>query len=94
MGDALAPMIIMVTLILTTGGVILLRPITRSLAEYLRVSTEQKRQLGTGGERRIGEADLARLEDRIDLLEERQRFAERLLEERPPSALLGAERRI
>ena len=40
--DALAPMIVGVTLIITTGGVVLLRPLTKRLVELLELTTRQK----------------------------------------------------
>jgi hypothetical protein len=96
MGPDLAPMIVMVTGILTAGGVLILRPIAKHLAEYLRTITEQSR-LGSGS----GAAEAAQLremlatvESRLALLEERQNFTENLLSaRREPPALAKPERR-
>jgi hypothetical protein len=92
-------MIVMVTGIITTGGVLVLRPIAKHLAEYLRVVTEQSR-LGSAGGRGAAE-EIAQLRDalstaesRLALLEERQNFTENLLStRREPPALAKPERR-
>lgn len=77
-GDWVAA-IVSVAFFLTTGGVILLRPIARRLGEYLEVLIEEKRagQRAPSGEpvRRTVEG----LEQRIAFLEERLDFAENLL---------------
>jgi hypothetical protein len=90
----LAPVIIMVTGILTTGGVLILRPITKHLAEYLRLRALKEQKLEAGG------ADLAQLRDalvnaesRLALLEERQNFTESLLTARRETPSLPLERR-
>lgn len=75
------PMIVMVTAIVTTGGVLVLRPITKRLGNLLDVMAQQKmRQPATT------DADVARIRElltsidsRITLLEERQDFAEALI---------------
>jgi hypothetical protein len=76
---AIGPVIVTVTLILTVGGVILLRPITKYLAAYLQVLTEQR---GTSGSVDSAELHdlLSRVDARLDRLEERQLFAEQLLD--------------
>ena len=77
--EVLAPMIVMVTAILTTGGVLVLRPISKRLGSYLDAVTQAKLR-GTP------EADLARIHDvlssidgRLNQIEERQDFAEALI---------------
>lgn len=96
MGPDLAPMIVMVTGILTAGGVLILRPIAKHLAEYLRAMTEQSR-LGSGSAH--AEAAqlrdmLATVESRLALLEERQNFTENLLSSRrEPPTLAPPERK-
>jgi hypothetical protein len=91
MDPGFAPMIVMVTGILTAGGVLILRPIAKHLAEYLRAMTEQSR-LGAGSgaaaDAQLREL-LSTVESRLALLEERQNFTENLLStRREPSQLV------
>jgi hypothetical protein len=80
--EEVATMIVLVTLILTTGGVILLRPLIKHLGVYLQVLTEQKRlPLARDDLGRVNES-LSGVERRLSLLEERQQFAEALLDAR------------
>lgn len=74
--------------IITTGAVILLRPVTKQLAAYLRILAEQKRVPAAPAELSRLEDALARIEDRLSLLEERQRFAEELMRGRLSSGAL------
>lgn len=84
----LVPLVTGTTFILTAGAVILLRPVTKQLAGYLRVLAEQKRSpTGSRELSRLEEA-VARIEDRLILLEERQRFAEELLRARASAGAL------
>jgi hypothetical protein len=95
MGGDIAPVIVMVTGILTAGGVLILRPISKHLAEFLRIRALKEQRIEAGG------ADLAQLRDalanaesRLALLEERQNFTESLLTtRREPAALPPLERR-
>jgi hypothetical protein len=94
-GDV-APMIVMVTGILTAGGVIILRPIAKHLAEYLRTLNEQSR-LGTGAATSAAEIaylrdSLSAAESRLALLEERQNFTENLLTSRREQQALPGDR--
>jgi hypothetical protein len=80
--DMVAPMIAMIVLTLTVGGVLVLRPIAKRLGALLEVMTREKLD---GGQRR----DLTQLRDQLDtlsqrfqLMEERQEFTERMLEHR------------
>ena len=98
-GDV-GPVIVMVTGILTAGGVIILRPIAKHLAEYLRTLNEQSR-LGGGGGPGAGSAEIAYLRDslsaaesRLALLEERQNFTENLLTSRREQQALPPNDRI
>ena len=88
--EVIAPMLVMITLILTTGGVILLRPISRSLADYLRTLTEQKKALGAGPDVAQLREVLASLESRLSLMEERQSFTEALITPRREQPMLAA----
>jgi hypothetical protein len=83
MGPELAPMIVMCTAILTTGGVLIFRPITKRLGSFLEVMTAQKlRAANTAADpndtARI-RALLTSIDGRLNLLEERQDFAEALI---------------
>jgi hypothetical protein len=77
--ELLAPMIVAIVLMLTIGGVILLKPITSKLGLLLEAIARER------SEPRIGE-DLERMRDlletingRLSLLEERQDFTDALL---------------
>lgn len=85
--DVVAPMIVLCTLILTTGGVLILRPISRRLGTYLDAVTQAKM-------RPAPEAELARIHDvlssidgRLNQIEERQDFAEALISASDPKLL-------
>ena len=77
--EFVAPMILSIVLVLTVGGVILLRPLTQRLVELIEVMTREK------GPPRLQE-DIGRIGDlletmdaRMRLLEERQDFTDSLL---------------
>lgn len=87
MPDAIFPMVVMVTAILTTGAVLILRPISKRLGSYLDAVTQAKL-------RPSPDADLARIHDvlssidgRLNQLEERQDFAEALISASDPKML-------
>ena len=91
--EIVAPMIVMVTGIVTAGGVLVLRPISKRLAELLAVMAQQK----SGGSSELEAARLrevvSSLESRLALLEERQNFTENLLtSRRDPQPLPQGER--
>jgi hypothetical protein len=72
---------VMVTAILTTGGVLILRPISKRLGALLEVMTQQKlRSANTdpNDSHRIREL-LVSIDSRLNVLEERQDFAEALI---------------
>lgn len=80
--EEIAPMIVAVTLIVTIGGVSLLRPLSKRLGDLLELRAKQAR-----GE--IEDPKLDRMEQlfesmssRLALLEERQDFNEALLRSR------------
>lgn len=94
--DTVAPMIVIITGILATAGVILLLPVTRQLAAYLRMLTQQKPAPAAAPDATRVQEALARIEDRLRLLEERQQFSEELLRTRElrarePLSLAGRE---
>lgn len=72
---------VMVTAILTTGGVLIFRPISRRLGALLEVMTQQKLRAASADPHdamRIREL-LSSIEGRLTMLEERQDFAEALI---------------
>jgi|TARA_B100002003_G_C13587583_1_gene304184 hypothetical protein len=78
-------MIVMVTLIVTTGGVVLLRPLTKRLVELLEVTTREKANPQVQGDSDVMRDLLETMNSRLALLEERQDFTERLLTEKSES---------
>lgn len=74
----IAPMVVIVVLTLTIGGVILLRPISKRLAELLEVYARDK---GSGVERELRRTRevIETMDARLRLMEERQDFTEKLL---------------
>ena len=76
--EFIAPMIVSVVLILTVGGVVLLRPLARRLGALLDVMVLEKSK--TPGMEDHGMADaIDTMNARLSLLEERQDFTERLI---------------
>ena len=91
--DELAPMLVAIFLIVTTGGVILLRPISKKLGTYLEVLAEERRRaldqkapIERGDSARLAAA-LERIEDRLAQVERNQDFTEKLLAEKQPAHL-------
>lgn len=76
--EIIAPMIATVVLILTVGGVLVLRPIAKRVADLLEVYARE-RQRGLEGD--VGQLRdiLETMNARLQLLEERQDFTDRLL---------------
>ena len=88
--DAIAPMIVFTTLIIVTGLVVLLRPISKRLGSYLEVLAEERRRgLTQQAPSQLDTERIARLldatEQRLGRLEEHQEFTDKLLAERPLS---------
>ncbi len=78
----LAPFLLGMTLMLCTAGVIILRPLTKRLGDSLAArhrEREAQSQLPGPEVARLTEV-VSRLADRIESLEERHDFAERLLD--------------
>ncbi len=77
-----APMLVAVTLILTTGGVMILRPLTKRLGDLIEVMIHERRQPplreGLDGIHEL----LERQSSRLELIERRQDFTESLLSAR------------
>ncbi|MCY3548593.1 MAG: hypothetical protein OXH51_10160 [Gemmatimonadetes bacterium] len=75
--EFVAPMIVSIVLILTVGGVVILRPLARRLGALLDVMVLEKSKR-SGMDPGIGDA-IEAMNDRLSLLEERQDFTERLI---------------
>jgi len=76
--EFIAPMVVAVVAIITFGGVAILRPIAKRLADLLDAYARD-RQTGIEGEvHKIGDL-LETIDARLQLMEERQDFTERLL---------------
>jgi hypothetical protein len=82
----LAPLIMGVTVTLSVAGVLILRPLMKRLGTILELRAKERHQaaqVSPDDITRLAQA-VGRLTDRIEDLEERQDFAERLLAS-PPS---------
>ncbi|HEX7118413.1 MAG TPA: hypothetical protein VF212_06475 [Longimicrobiales bacterium] len=90
MTGELAGVIITVTFFVTTAAVVLLRPISRRIGEYLEALVAEKRAAARAADDRVQRA-LEEMNRRLALLEERVEFAEHLI---VPAAPGDAERRI
>lgn len=85
--EEIAPMIVMCTLILTTGGVLVLRPIAKRLGSFLDAVTAAKLRPSPEPDLvRIHEV-LSSIDSRLNQLEERQDFAEALISASDPKML-------
>ena len=78
MWEFIAPMIVGIVLILTVGGVVLLRPIAKRLGALLDVMVLEKSRTTSVDNRRLGET-VDTINERLSLIEERQDFTERLI---------------
>jgi hypothetical protein len=89
MDPSLGPTIVMVTGIVSTAGVLILRPISKRLGELLEVMTRERRLPEPGAEVAQLRDLMQRIDSRLSLMEERQDFAEAILSsgERPRAAL-------
>jgi hypothetical protein len=76
--DIVGPMIVAMTFILTVGGVMVLRPISKRLTDLLELYARD-RQSGLQAEVEQLRDLLETTNARMELLEERQAFTERLL---------------
>lgn len=74
----IAPMIVAVVLILTIGGVALLRPIAKRVGDLLELMAREKQQGLENDVHQIRDL-LETMNARLQLMEERQDFTERLL---------------
>ncbi len=76
--NALAGLLIPITIVLTTGGVLVLRPIAKRLGVLLEVMAKEKTQPPPEDLRRLHQA-IDTMNERLTLIEERQDFTERLI---------------
>ena len=76
--DVVAPMFVAVVFILTTGGVLILRPIARRLSDLVELYARDKE---SGLHSEVGQMRdlLETMNARLQLMEDRQDFTERLL---------------
>jgi hypothetical protein len=86
-GDILAPVIVLVTAIVTTGGVLILRPIAKRLGSLLEAMTQER--LLRPAQPELGQIRelLTSIDGRLDQIEERQDFAEALISSADPKLL-------
>ena len=76
--EFIAPMIMTVVLILTVGGVVVLRPIAKRIGDLLEVYAKERSDGLEGDVHQIRDL-LETMNARLQLMEERQDFTERLL---------------
>jgi hypothetical protein len=75
----IAPMVIGLTLIVVTGGVLVLRPLAKRLGDYLEVLvSSRKAERSLPSDSRLVEV-VERLEERVRFLEQRQDFTDSML---------------
>lgn len=84
--EIIAPMAVSIVLILTVGGVALLRPIAKRLGDLLEVMVKERRNPRFDELSQIREL-LETTSQRLALLEQRQDFAESLLASREPRSI-------
>lgn len=87
--EQIAPMVVGVVLIVTTGAVVILRPIAKRLTDLIELYSRD-RQTGIQGDVEQIRDLLETMNSRLQLMEERQDFTERLLtrgEKEKPSEL-------
>ena len=78
--DDIAPMLVAITLILTTGGVAILRPLTKRAGELLEIMAKEKRQPRQAPPETQRMVELMEsMHTRLERLEERQDFTDSLL---------------
>lgn len=85
--EYIVPGVVAIVLLLTAGGVVLLRPLSKRLGELMEAMIAEKREERPGLEEHLSRIrDLLETQnDRLTLLEERVEFTERLIERRGDS---------
>ena len=83
--EVVAPMVVAVVLILTVGGVLVLRPIAKRISELLELYARDR---SSGLQNEVSQVRdlLETMNARLELLEDRQDFTERLLTEKGEKA--------
>jgi len=76
--DLIAPMVVSIVLFITVGGVLVLRPIAKRVGDLLEIYARD-RQDGLQGDVHQVRDLLETMNARLQLIEERQDFTERLL---------------
>jgi len=76
--EFIAPMVISIVFILTVGGVLLLRPISKRISELLELYARDRQGGVESGVHQIRDL-LETMDARLHLMEERQDFTEKLL---------------
>lgn len=89
--EFIAPMIVSIVLFLTIGGVLILRPLALRVSELLELYAQDRTK---GVDRDLGQVKdlLESMDARLQLIEERQDFTERLLTESAAEETEEAER--
>ena len=77
-----APMLVVITAILTCGGVMIIRPITKRLGDLLELRLKQARGEIEDPQSKRMEHLLESIASRLSLVEERQDFTDSLLRAR------------
>ena len=88
--DVIAPMFVTTVLILTVGGVLILRPVSKRLGGLIELMIEERK---VGGDAELGQIrDLLETTNaRLSLLEERQDFSEQIMKSRSERTLPASE---
>lgn len=83
--EMVAPMLTLIVLFITVGGVAVLRPISKRVGDLLELYARDRQQ---GLQNEVGQVRdlLETLDARLQLIEERQDFTDRLLAPAPDSA--------
>lgn len=90
--DLIAPMVVSVVMILTVGGVVLLRPLSKRLGDLLEAMQKDRQDPALAQSLNHLADVLEATNRRLEELEERQAFSEELLRSRnTPQALPGPE---
>jgi hypothetical protein len=88
--EFIAPMLVMLTLILTVGGVMVLRPIANRLGDLVEVLQQGRADPAIAQSLEHLTHLLEAQDRRLEALEERQRFTDDLLASRAEKALPGS----
>ena len=90
--DDIAPMIVMVTALLTIGAVAILRPISKHLGELLiQMRNERKSNSEESVQLARVSLQLEQVAYRLSRIEERQEFTEKLIDNRVERVLPAGE---